>query len=217
MAINTPPVQPAILSVDVRAPSSPSSPAASVRLLVALCRDRNLDSQQLASCLMPVDALLHLLHSPQIGGWLWDQRRAELRRTTIRCRAAASGGCVTRSDRGGVGGVSVIRAGGQGPLLRRAADLLRPARPRLPAPAHTATAGQRLLLHPYITPCSAVCIIYVMPSWYYQSVMPSYQFPLATPLLSVLRPAASRCTRSAWCTGRWVGCSTHSHSPTGEA
>lgn len=41
----------------------PSFPPASVRLLVALCRERNLESQNLISTIVPVDAILHLLRS----------------------------------------------------------------------------------------------------------------------------------------------------------
>ena len=40
---------------------------ASVRLLVALCRDRNLVSQRLVGTIVPVDAVLYLLHSNALG------------------------------------------------------------------------------------------------------------------------------------------------------
>ena len=40
---------------------------ASARLLVALCRERNIDSQKLVGSIVPVDALLYLLHSNALG------------------------------------------------------------------------------------------------------------------------------------------------------
>lgn len=40
---------------------------ASVRLLIALCRERNLVSQKLVGAIVPVDAILYLLHSNALG------------------------------------------------------------------------------------------------------------------------------------------------------
>lgn len=49
----------------VRAPTHNAT--ASVRLLIAFCRERNLVSQKLVGAIVPVDAILYFLHSKYLG------------------------------------------------------------------------------------------------------------------------------------------------------
>lgn len=56
-----------VYPIRTRTKQPTTTTTASVRLLIALCRERNLVSQKLVGAIVPVDAILYLLHSNALG------------------------------------------------------------------------------------------------------------------------------------------------------